>query len=154
MKKIITSLLFVFAFGAFTMAQTSELRMDNGVYYNMNGTLFNGQYAQYEGNIKTAELSVEKGVLSGSAMYYYANGKVKEEGNYANGVRNGNWSQYNDMGELTSVASFKADKKHGKWMVWDENGNKRFEMYYNEGVKIGTWKMWDAEGNLTTKSFD
>lgn len=152
MKNILMIVMIVLSSSVF--GQSEDLRVENGKFYNLSGSLFTGTYFQYEGNTKISEFSVEEGVLSGSAMYFHANGKVKEEGNYTNGVRNGNWSQYNDMGELTSIASFKADKKHGKWMVWDENGNKRFEMYYNEGVKIGTWKIWDAEGNLTTKSFN
>jgi len=151
MKKIFT--LILVAFTSFAMAQNSDLKIENGKYYSVDGSLFSGLYAQYDAGVKVAELSVEDGVLSGAALYYHANGKVKEEGTFLNGKRNGNWTQYNDMGQMNSIASYLQDNKHGKWIVWDESGQKRFEMYYNNGDRVGTWKMWDANGELTTKTF-
>ena len=151
MKNIIT--LVLAALTTLSFSQNQELIVENGKYFNVNGTLFSGQYAQFQDGYKIAELSVEDGILSGSAMYYHKNGSVKEEGHFSEGKRSGKWYQYNDLGNISTVAAFKADKKHGKWIVWDENGEQRFEMYYEEGQKVGTWKMWDSEGKLTTKTF-
>lgn len=152
MKKLMTIILSMLSVVVFS--QNQEVNIENGKYFNVNGTLFTGQYAQYKDGIKVAELSVEDGVLSGVAMFYHTNGKMKEVGSYSSGERVGKWYQYNDLGDLSTVAAFKEDKKHGKWIVWDEDGNKRFEMYYDDGNRIGTWKMWDADGNLTTKTFE
>lgn len=151
MKKFITLILLAFATTA--SAQTNSLKIENGVYYNLNGTLFSGRYSQYDGDVRIAELSVENGVLSGASLYFYADGKLREEGGYLAGKRSGNWTQYNELGQISCMASFKADKKHGKWMVRDSKGNLRFEMYYLDGEKVGIWKMWDEEGQLTIKSF-
>lgn len=152
MKNIIS--LILLAFCTIASAQNSDLKIENGLYYHLNGTLFNGQYAQYEGEVKIAELTVENGTLSGAALYFYTNGKLREEGGYTEGKRSGSWTQYNEVGQISCLASFKADEKHGKWIIRDTKGNLRFEMFYFEGEKIGTWKMWDEDGNLTTKTFE
>ena len=115
---------------------------------------FHCEIIQFESGIKLATISVNNGLLSGSAVYYHANGAIKEEGTFINGKRSGSWFQYTSNGELTSVAAFHNDKKEGKWVIWDDAGKVRFEMYYSEGKKVGTWKMWDAEGTLTTKTFE
>ena len=151
MKNILTVILVAFA--SIAMAQSSDLKVENGKYYSMNGSLHSGLYAQYDAGVKVAELTVENGVLSGSALYFHANGGVKEEGSFANGKRSGNWTQYNTMGDVSGTASYLADQKHGKWVVWDDEGNKRFEMYYDKGARVGTWKMWNASGELTTKTY-
>lgn len=152
MKNII--FLLIMALSASVYGQSTDLKIENGTFYSLDGTLFSGTYEQYEGSTKIAQLSVENGMLAGAALYFHTNGQVKEEGEYTNGKRSGNWTQYSELGEIRSIASFKSDTKHGKWMVWDEKGNKRFEMYYADGIKVGTWKMWDEDGNLSTKTFD
>jgi antitoxin component YwqK of YwqJK toxin-antitoxin module len=43
-------------------------------------------------------------------LYYYKNGRLEKEGNYADG------------------------KKHGLWMGWDENGNTTDSSLYNDGM--------------------
>lgn len=134
-------------------AQQVDVKVENGKYYSAEGTLFSGTYAQYNGATKVAELNIDNGVLSGSALYFHVNGTLKEQGQYAEGQRSGKWTQYNNVGEVITVAGFANDQKHGEWIVWDDNGNKRFEMFYNNGKRIGTWKMWDEEGNLSTKDF-
>jgi len=151
-KNILTALFLTLT--TLAVGQTTELTLENGKYYNLQGELFNGTYEQYEGSTKVAQLTVENGLLSGAALYFHTNGQLKEEGAYTNGKRSGNWTEYSVLGKVRSIASFKNDAKHGKWMVWDDNGNKRFEMYYLDNKKVGTWKMWDAEGNLTTKTFE
>jgi antitoxin component YwqK of YwqJK toxin-antitoxin module len=151
MKNILT--LILVAFASIAMAQSNDIKVENGKYYSMNGGLFSGLYAQYDAGVKVAELSVEEGVLSGAALYYHTSGNIKEEGSFDNGKRSGNWTQYNDLGQVNSSASYIEDQKHGKWIVWDDAGNKRFEMYYDNGARVGTWKMWSASGELTTKTF-
>ena len=51
--------MFFVLFSLSVIAQSNDLRIENGVYYNMNGTLFNGQYSQYDAGVKVAELNVE-----------------------------------------------------------------------------------------------
>ena len=137
-----------------SFALTTNIVVKDGIYLNEDGSLFSGEYEQFESGIKLATISVNNGLLSGSAVYYHANGAIKEEGTFVNGKRSGSWFQYTSSGELISVAAFNNDKKEGKWIVWDEAGKIRFEMYYSEGKKVGTWKMWDADGILTTKTFE
>lgn len=152
MRSITTIIAAVVTLASF--AFNADIVVKEGKYFNEDGSLFTGQYEQFEAGVKLATISVNEGLLSGSAVYYHANGAVKEEGRFIEGMRAGSWFQYTATGQLTSVAAFKNDKKDGKWTVWDDAGKVRLEMYYNQGVKVGTWKMWDADGNLTTKTFE
>lgn len=151
MKNILT--LILIAFASIAMAQSSDLKVENGKYCSLNGGLFSGLYAEYDAEVKVAELNVENGVLSGAALYYHASGSIKEEGSFDKGKRSGDWTQYNHLGQINSTASYLEDQKHGKWVVWDNEGNKRFEMYYDNGARVGTWKMWNASGELSTKTY-
>ena len=102
MKNILT--LILIAFASIVMAQSSDLKVENGKYCSLNGGLFSGLYAEYDAGVKVAELNVENGVLSGAALYYYASGSIKEEGSFNKGKRSGNWTQYNDLGQINSTA--------------------------------------------------
>lgn len=146
--------IIVLIFGVTANAQNGDIQINNGKYFTLSGGLFTGVYEQFTDGVKTSEMEVKNGVLSGSALYFHTNGALREEGSYAEGKRAGAWTQYNSLGKVISSASFKNDEKHGKWMIWDDSGNMRFEMYYNEGQKIGEWKMWDEEGKLTVKVFE
>ncbi len=152
MRSLTTLIAAVFTLVSFAL--TTNIVVKDGMYFNEDGSLFSGEYEQFESGIKLATISVNNGLLSGSAVYYHANGAIKEEGTFINGKRSGSWFQYTSNGELTSVAAFHNDKKEGKWVILDDAGKVRFEMYYSEGKKVGTWKMWDAEGTLTTKTFE
>lgn len=70
MKNILT--LILIAFASIVMAQSSDLKVENGKYCSLNGGLFSGLYAEYDAEVKVAELNVENGVLSGAALYYHA----------------------------------------------------------------------------------
>lgn len=43
----------------------------------------------------------------GKQIYYWENGKVKDEGNYVNGRREGEWSKYNSDGTLFLIITYK-----------------------------------------------
>ena len=94
-----------------SFALTTNIVVKDGIYFNEDGSLFSGEYEQFESGIKLATISVNNGLLSGSAVYYHANGAIKEEGTFVNGKRSGSWFQYTSSGELTSVAAFNNDKK-------------------------------------------
>ena len=43
---------------------------------------------------------------NGEHLYYYANGKLRQENNYIMGVRDGQWKKYNKMGEVALIITY------------------------------------------------
>jgi len=56
------------------------------------------------------------------ATYYHENGKIQQEGFFANG------------------------KLEGKWVSFDQNGVKIAIAEYSNGVKVGNWFFWNNDG--------
>lgn len=150
MKKLV--FIFTLFISIWGYGQQSDLVVTNGKYHSQ-GVLFSGVYELFDEGVKTAEVTVERGVLSGEITYFYASGKVREIGNFLNGKRNGTWIQYDERGQISGIANYKNDQKHGKWLIYD-SGSLRVEMHYQNDQKVGTWKMWDKEGVLNTKVFN
>jgi antitoxin component YwqK of YwqJK toxin-antitoxin module len=100
---------------------------------------------------ENANVRLSNGQLTGVAIYYFADGKVKEIANYKNGLKHGEWYQFNQNGNLIMQANYNENKKQGTWKVWDDSGKIRMKMKYHNGNKKGIWKEWNANGSLTNK---
>lgn len=110
-----------------------------------NGELFNGVITETRNGLRS-ELTIKEGVVEGPAKYYYASGKLMEEGVFAKGEKDQKWVRYNENGSTSAIAFYSLGKKTGTWMVFDESGKKRFEMNYLNGEKTGVWTSWDENG--------
>ncbi len=155
MKKL--ALLSLLALGLSLNAQTLN---EQGLYVDndsdnalFNGKLFNGVISKTEAGIKS-ELTVKEGVVDGPANYFYASGKLMENGVFNKGLKDQKWVRYSEEGAVSAVAFYNLGKKTGTWLVFDEKGNKRYEMNYNNGEKTGVWTSWDENGAVaSTKSY-
>lgn len=67
-------------------------------YINNKKISFEGRYIQ--------------GNEDGKHIYYYTNGKIKEERYYDEGIKVKSWSKYNEQGELIIVIQFKEGKEY------------------------------------------
>lgn len=145
MKKVIFLVLSVLSF-SFLNAQTQN---DKGLYIDSEGELFNGTITQTQNGLKS-EFQVKDGLISGDANYYYASGKLMENGSFTNGQKDHKWIRYNENGTTSAIAFYSLGKKTGTWLVFDENGKKRFEMNYLNGEKTGVWTNWDENGSVAS----
>lgn len=46
------------------------------------------------------------GLYHGPSKYYYENGQIKSEGDYAKGFSSGQWKNYNEKGNLSSIDEY------------------------------------------------
>jgi len=76
----------------------------------------------------------------GKFIYYYENGKVKEEGSYTNGKKSGLWKGYYDNGQIADEEMHLKDKRLF-YQHWDRSGNAllkngtgKYTQYSSEAV--------------------
>ncbi|MDX2171670.1 MAG: toxin-antitoxin system YwqK family antitoxin [Bacteroidota bacterium] len=149
MKKLVLSLVALVVIGGMDAQQLNE----KGLYIDSEGELFTGTISSVNQSVKN-ELAVKDGVISGTANYYYASGKLMESGVFENGEKNNQWTLYSEKGSILAIAYYNKGKKTGTWLVYDENGKKRYEMSYTNGDKTGVWTNWGDDGSIvSTKSY-
>jgi hypothetical protein len=69
----------------------------------------------------------------GPARAWYANGKPRSEGMYANNLREGRWTFYDEDGAVTAVGQYRGDRREGEWAVLERGVMKKVR--YFEGKK-------------------
>ncbi len=142
-------LLLLLAFLGVSSLNAQTIKSENGVYVTNTGELYTGLLTNSDENgVKKSEITIKDGKPDGESVYFYANGKVMETGNYKAGLKAGLWIRFNESGNKTAIANYLDGKKNGTWIVWDDKGVKRFEMTYQNGEKSGTWYNWDERGEL------
>lgn len=67
------------------------------------------------------------GKRNGLWKYWYSNGKLWSEGEFANGKRNGKADVFFEHGQMRYKGQFTNDKESGKWVFYNEDGT-----VYNE----------------------
>jgi len=154
------SLGFIFGAVLSLSAINAQTLNEKGLYIDnnndntlFNGTLFNGIVSKTQEGVRS-EFSVKEGVITGSANYYYASGKLMESGFFTDGKKDQKWTRFNESGSISAIAFYALGKKTGTWLVFDDNNKKRFEMNYENGEKIGVWTSWDENGAIaSSKNF-
>lgn len=148
--KILSTILLSLVSLYLLNAQTQN---NTGLYIDSDGGLFNGTIQKNTNNIKST-FTIKEGELEGEATYFYASGKVMEQGIYVKGKKNEKWTRYDETGKIMAVAFYTFGKKTGAWIIFDEMGNKRFEMNYIDGEKTGIWISRDSSGLIeSTKDY-
>ena len=84
----------------------------------------------------------------GKWMYYFVNGNVFSEENYANGKLDGVVHNYYPNGKLTEETYYKEGKKHGASSIFTEDGVQIEDVSYVEGKLHGKAKYFDLKGQL------
>ena len=113
---------------------------------------------------------------SGMAVDNYADGSIKQTGEFKNGLMTGSWTEYYESGMKKQEATYLivVEKKRwkdcrsnnrgqplkpfnniievkksvlsDKWVYWFENGQKQYEREYWRGAKHGLWIEWNEKG--------
>lgn len=95
------------------------------------------------GNIKY-EGTIWKGYRVNKWKYYYENGTLKMEGNFAGkeadllevGEQTGEWRYYYPSGKLKAIGFYKKGKKNGVFKTYNEKDGTLFlEQYYTTGLE-------------------
>ena len=104
----------------------------------------------YRNGILTGEGIVkEDGNREGHWKEYYADGKLKAEGNYENGKQAGEWKFYFENGKIEQAGKFnKPGKPEGIWKWYFESGSLSREENYRNGLRDGMLSEYDETGKL------
>ena len=76
------------------------------------------------------------------ATYFYADGKIQQEGYFKDGKLNGQWIAYDEQGNKKSIAEYTNGEKTGKWFFW--NDKTLSEVDYSKS-RIANIKAWNQE---------
>ncbi len=91
------------------------------------------------GQLKSREeyiIKNDKEVLTGKAVYWYANGKLMAEGAFGRGKYDGAWTYYYDSGQVKSQGTYALGKKDGEWKDYDQNTGKLTTTRYEDGKQL------------------
>jgi antitoxin component YwqK of YwqJK toxin-antitoxin module len=97
------------------------------------------------------EMNFKNGILSGSHVSYYLNGKIKRQGTYLNGDLNGKWTGFDEKGNKLYEVEYKNDTLIGKFISWYSTGVIREKGVYQNNSKTGEWLSYDESGMITRK---
>ncbi|MCD7931185.1 MAG: hypothetical protein LUH15_07360 [Tannerellaceae bacterium] len=88
----------------------------------------------------------------GPAVEYYANGKVKEKGNYILNKRTGSWEYFSEDGTIKEKRGFDdRGEKQGQWIVYYPGGKQQQLTTYEKGEKTGAAAKYYENGSCEYK---
>jgi antitoxin component YwqK of YwqJK toxin-antitoxin module len=89
------------------------------------------------------------GVKHGPWREWYANGKPKSAGAYAEGKMDGNWQTFYESGSLKTDGIYKSGLKDGVWTQYydkDDGGTKNRVEEHHAGSNDVKWTAFRADG--------
>ena len=131
----------------------------------MENNMPNGNYIEYENNIKSFHGHIKNGIINGRCVEFYKNGVIKFNGNCINRMRSGEGIIFDEAGTKIFDGNFKNDLKSGHgyeyyndthnnklkyhgWFINDEYNEQG--ILYDENKKVvyqGTFKNGYYDGN-------
>jgi antitoxin component YwqK of YwqJK toxin-antitoxin module len=78
---------------------------------------------------------------------YHENGRVHEQGEFANGRRDGVWRQYSETGVLLAQARFHLGERMGTWEFRSPN-NTIMGRLGHAGGDLRSGELYDGQGGL------
>lgn len=138
-----------------------------------NGISVGTETHWYDTGVKKLEVNYDsEGLASGICKEYYADGRLKSEGEYVKdleeglhkwyfksgdldqtivykgGMANGKIKHYYDGGKMKMDADYKDANPYGKVILFYENGKKKKETNYVAGKEEGKDFLWSKKGLL------
>lgn len=131
-------------------------------YYRENNQM------QMRGHVLPREPHLKTGYFE----WYYPNGKLLHEGNYADdkpvgehtwyyengnreaivkyrkGKMTGAYKEYYDNGKISVETIYQSDVQEGLTKIYRNDGNLFAEGEYKDGDRVGTWKYYDESGKM------
>jgi uncharacterized protein len=116
----------------------------------------------FRGRIISRELYVND-KKEGPSLYFYSNGRIKEEVQFSENKKNGIVREYDEAGTLITLQRFnngvlvererlnRTDSKglkQGVWKTYYGNGRVRTEANYKDDTMEGAYKEYDENGNI------
>lgn len=106
-------------------------------------------YFNLTGGIRRTNIYNEEGLLSDSAISYYANGKIRSVEHFDNGELTGTATYYHNDGKtIHSTGKLEDGLKEGEWVFYHRNGKLKEKGSYKKGSPIDYWEVYDIDGIL------
>lgn len=83
----------------------------------------------------------------GKLVYWYENGKKKEEIEYEDGIENGIYRYYGSDGVKYVDGIFTKNIPSDKWTFYNKSGSKIIEIDYDVKNLVAKWRSWYSNGN-------
>ncbi|WP_298421974.1 hypothetical protein [uncultured Kordia sp.] len=178
------AILFILLFSQLMMAQNDAF-LDEVIFKNdtviYNGIAFSGNLYEYKEEALTPNKCISKceyvdGVRHGISTYWFMNGQLKGESNYAKGKATGKHIYYFETGNIHKIKIYdngtvikdelyyasgtpkhiknynSQGLKHGKTTTWYENNQVNTEEYFTNGIQTNTFIKYDLEGIIRLES--
>lgn len=93
------------------------------------------------------ECTYKDSIPYGDCIYWYRNGKKKEEGKFIAGKREGAWTTWHNNGKLHKKTTFVNGEMEGAFIQYFPNGKTEVSGNYQKGMKNGMWLWYRENGN-------
>ena len=93
----------------------------------------------------------EAGNMNGKWKDLYADGSVRDEGQYTDNRRTGAWKFYNESGKVVQTGSFNAGRPDGLWKWYYDDGSLLREEEYFQGEREGGYIEYSRDGKILTQ---
>ncbi len=113
-----------------------------------DGTMHGPVIGFYADGRRRLEGAYAEGGKDGAWRTYYADGTLRSEEHYARGTPRGTWITYFADGSRSSEAVHR-DAKTVAFRAFGSDGRKRREGTYVDGREEGDWSEWDTAGKQT-----
>lgn len=120
---------------------------------DLEGKPITGELHRYQDNTLIRMYPLKDGLLEGTAITYYANGRPKSEKTYTAGILNGSVREYYDSGSLQDEIPYVNGIKEGIAKSYREDGKMFSQMIYVEDALNGEMRLYTPEGK-TLYSFE
>lgn len=112
---------------------------------SMKGTNRNGKWIYYNTDGKTivSEENYENGLLNGTSVTYFSEGKKAQTATYKNGELHGNLLRYSSEGILLDDLQYENGKLHGPAKYYDVAGKLLRKGDYENDLKVGNWEYFE-----------
>ena len=140
----------VFATGDFTQRHDYGLHWQ---FFNRNGGAyydapFDSAYVSDFGMYGTPSTVVFCSGRNQDVIQFYSNYTVRSTERLVNGQRHGHVYFYYPNGNLQVEANFAEGLKEGPYIVYQEKGIPLYQGVYTHDVRTGIWEFYDEDGNL------
>ncbi|TCB96742.1 hypothetical protein E0H26_14025 [Micromonospora zingiberis] len=88
------------------------------------------------------------GLRDGEWRHYFADGRLRAQGEFRGGELAGEWTWYRANGRVMQRGGFQHDAKHGVWERWNAAGEPIDRGTYDMGRKVGEWRTFHPDGSV------
>jgi antitoxin component YwqK of YwqJK toxin-antitoxin module len=119
--------------------------------FDKDGKIINASIYNDNGVMVSQGLVDAEGRYNGRWKDFFADGKVRDEGQYTDSRRTGVWKFYNESGKVEQTGAYNNGRPDGLWTWYYENGQIIREEEYFQGRRDGSYTEYSPDGQVIAK---